>query len=183
MKRFCLTLGLAAIAALAVSCPYFVPAFKAKGTDGVQYTELTFTKKPTFIVFLKQGCPANPKGVPIVNELAAQLKDQVNVVGVINTDLAGARKEIETAKIKFPVIPDPNKVIIGGFKAERSFDLTMVATKKEAKWAKVWSGLDDTNVQEAIEIIRKHGHEVKPVQLRAFSPNANGPKKVTGCSF
>lgn len=154
---------LAALGLAALGSATNVPTFSATATDGKTYTAQSFIQRPTIIVFLMDGCPSNKAGVPLVNDLAAQLKGKVDVVGIMDSDLASVRKQVAEHSIQFPVIADPQKTIIKGFGAKRSFDLTGVGSKRQAVFTKIWEGTSRQSATEILNIIRGYGHSVPSV--------------------
>lgn len=154
---------LAALGLAALGSATNVPAFSATATDGKTYTAQTFTQRPTIIVFLMEGCPSNKTGAPLINDLAAQLKGKVEVVGIMNADLAKVKAEVKEHAMQFPVIADPQKTIIKGFGAKRSFDLTGVGSPRQAVFTKIWEGTSRRNANEILNVIRGHGHSIPTV--------------------
>ncbi|ARU39773.1 hypothetical protein CCB80_00880 [Armatimonadetes bacterium Uphvl-Ar1] len=178
MRRAATTGLVLATIALAVACPNTVPEFNAKASNGKTFTQKSFTEKPTILVFLKLGCPANPSLTPALNSLQKDLGDSVQIIGVTVGSEVDAKGEAEKIKAKFPIIADQSAVLVNGFKATRSFDMSMVATKTEAKWPKLWEGLSQKNMAEIIDITQKHGHEFKTPNLETLPQT---PKR--GCMF
>lgn len=154
---------LAALSLAALGSATNVPAFSATATDGKTYTAQTFTQRPTIIVFLMEGCPSNKTGAPLINDLAAQLKGKVEVVGIMNADLTKVKAEVKEHAMQFPVIADPQKTIIKGFGAKRSFDLTGVGSPRQAVFTKIWEGTSRQSATEILNIIRGYGHSVPTV--------------------
>ena len=155
-----------------------VPEFKLKGSDNLNYTQASWVGKPTLVVFLKKGCPMNPEGAPYLNKLATRLKGSVRVVGFMNATLADTQAEVKKLKLSFPVVADPTKIVIGAVKAKRSFDLTVFADKKSARFTNLWTGTSQKSVGEALAAIQKAGFQVKRPQLSFL-----GKENLRGCSF
>jgi len=171
--------GLAlAAAALAWAGSSLVPKFTAVGTDGQTYTPASFTQRPTLIIFLKEGCPSVPFGVDALNNLAAQLKTSVQVIGVVDADPALLKKQAAEWKLKFPLIPDPKKVLIDSFGAKAAFDFSAIGNRRTPTWSKLWPGISPANVDEALAQLRREGHTIPKA---AFKPPQGG--KLHGCAF
>lgn len=164
--------------ALASACPNTVPEFQLEASNGKVYNAKSFVAKPTILVFLKRGCPANPSQTPHLNKLQEQFGDSLQIVGITNGTVDQAKAESERIKAKFPIIADQEMTLIKGFGAKRSFDLTLVATKTESKWPKLWEGLSEPAMTEVVDIIVKHGHSLPKVDLASFAKEAQ-----RGCSF
>lgn len=170
--------GMVALAALACACPNAVPEFKLSDHRGGQWTGASFTKRPTILVFLKKDCPANPRAIPLLNGLQKQLGETAQVVGVVNADLSNTRAYAANLKAEFPLLADAQSVLIKGFSAKRSLQFSVVATKAEPRWAKVWDGIGQTEVEAAIKLITAHGHQLAPVELKSLPSRA-----MSGCGF
>jgi len=177
MKKTILKISLMAMACTAVAGTNTVPTFKLSATDGKTYSAASMASKPTIMIFIKRNCPVNPKVAPMFNDLAKQLGNKVNIVGVINADMVGARAERTKLSIGFPIISDKSRVLIDGFGAKASFDSTAV-TGKGAKWSQVWGGISAANAKEMIAAIEKSGTKVGTVSFKSF-----GDRKLVGCGF
>lgn len=175
--RFSL-LACVSVAAMAAACPNKAPDFSIKATDGAVWQASSLAKKPTILVFLKEGCPANPKAVPVLNALQRQYGSKLQIVGVMNADLAKTKAAAKDLQIAFPVIPDTKRELIDGFKASRGLEFTIIATKQEAKWPKLWSGVGKTELTEAVDVIIKHGHKL-PLPDLSLAP----AKAISGCGL
>jgi len=176
MKKSLLKISIMAMACSAMAGTGTVPTFKLSATDGKTYTAGSMSSKPTIVIFIKRNCPINPKVAPMFNDLAKQLGTKVNIVGIINSDMEGAKSEKAKLKISFPIISDQGKTLIDGFGAKNSFDSSSVGTG--GKFAKVWSGISSVNAKEMVSGIEKSGTKIGAVSYSAF-----GDRKLMGCGF
>lgn len=160
----------------AVACPNPVPEFRSQTTAGRVVTPTSLTERPTVLVFLSRGCPENRAQAAVLNQLRKQLGEKVQVLAVFPGDRAAAEAERKAIGGEFELLPDPGRVLIQAFKATRSFDLSLVATKAEARWPKLWEGLSRENITQVLDVIARHGHEVPEVDLAAWPE-----KPVRGC--
>lgn len=159
-------------------CKNPVPAFSATAANGKLVTEKLLCEKPSVVVFLKKGCPCNPDAAKNLNKLVGDLGDSAQVVAFINSDLKGAQEESKTLKAKFLIIPDEKKTVIAGCGATRSLDFTVVATTDAPRFPKLWNGYSSGTMNEALEIVVKHGKTLKKWDVSVFPKEA-----VAGCGF
>jgi len=90
MKKFTISLlALTSLAAVAQSPA--LPAFSLKGTDGKVYSNSNLFTKPTVLLFLKKGCPHNPKAMTDMNRLKSEMGSKVNFIAVCNVNDAEAK--------------------------------------------------------------------------------------------
>lgn len=176
--RSCVGLSAIALFSLASACPNVVPDFRSFSTDGQVRNAKSFIEKPTVLVFLKRGCPCNVKAMPWLNSLSASFGDKWQVIGVVNTDLLEAEKEAQETGARIPLIADSQGVLRQGFQAQNSLDFSIVATKREARWPKLWQGMSQKNMTEALDIIVRHGHASPGFTLEQFPVDS-----LVGCDF
>lgn len=168
----------AAFCALAQACPNAVPEFRLEATGNQTFTQKSLVERPTVLVFLKADCPANPKGAELLNQVQARYPSQVRVLGIVRGEKSTAERERTRIGLKVPVLADPTGILFDAFAPKRSLDFSVVATKTEPRWAKLWSGIGRTELSEALELIRRHGHSIPPLD-----PSWLPDRTVTGCPF
>ncbi len=163
----------------AQACKNEVPNYRVTSTDGKVRSRAALVGKPTIFLFMKLGCPANPEAIPRFNRLATSLKGKVDVVGIINADLATAKKFAREMKITFPLLPDAKKTLIKGFGAKRSLEMTYSAPKSGlAKYPKVWDGYSRSMLQEVLDGIGHHGFKLPKIAIPYFPIEKRG-----GCMY
>ncbi len=154
-----------------------LPSFKLAATNGKTYTQSDMTKKATVVVFLKAGCPHNPKAVSDLNRLMTDLTSKVWVVGVVDLDAKAAKKYASELKVKFPLIADANKKVVNGFGAKRSLDMAIVCSH-DKKVAQVWEGYNQASLKELVVSLPGHGGPTLKMDYSKY------PKSlVSGCGF
>jgi len=163
---------------MAAACPNAVPEFRLSDSKGAVWTADSLTKKPSVLVFLKHGCPMSAKAAPVLNSLQRQLGESAQVIGVMNASPAEAQAAAKELKLTIPVLGDQGRTLIKGFGAARGLQFSVVATKEEARWAKLWDGLGRAQIEDAFGLITKHGHALAPVNLQELPENA-----LSGCLF
>jgi peroxiredoxin len=168
----------AVVAASAVACPYELPTFSMTATDGKIVSSTSLGQRPAMLIFLKKGCPMNPRQIPHLNLLAEELKGTMDVYGVVDSDAAGAKAYAKEVNAAFPLLPDEKKLLIGAVKAKNSLNFLVVATKNAARYAKVWKGVSTPNLKEALDIVVRHGQSIATPSLKGFTD-----REVSGCSF
>lgn len=84
-----------------------------------QYDLADFRGKILLIEFMKTDCPHCARFAPILEELAAKYRGQVEVLSVVNwgDDTATVKKYIEQKRISVPVLFDCGQMAASYFKA------------------------------------------------------------------
>lgn len=156
MRRVLVSL-LVACVGLAQACKNEVPEFNAKATDGKVYTKAGIVNNPTIFVFLRTEDVESRKAIPQLNQLAASLKGTARVVGIIDADMAKAKRFSRTSKAKFALIPDPKRELAKGFGVESGLQMTYSAPKNtDARFPKLWKGCDRLTVGEVLTGLEHH---------------------------
>lgn len=153
-----------------------VPVFRTKATDGKTYSPAVLAQKPSFVVFLKVGCPSNSEAIPHLNRLQAELGTRGQLVAFINGDLKAATNEVTKLGIRFAVIPDPSKKIIDAFGVKHALDFTVV--NKNGRWSTLWTGLGAKQLKSAMDSLSKQG-----VKFPNVSPSKFPSRTISGCSL
>lgn len=146
-----LVLAALAIAALAHAQSWKpgdkAPAFKATGTDGKTHTLASLSKdRPLLLYFIKDGCPVNHRALPFYKQVSAAYKGKVNLVGVINTNLADYKKWQAEYKTSFVSLLDPDLKMIEAYKAVASPWAILIG--RDGKIIKEWPGFSKGELEE-----------------------------------
>jgi peroxiredoxin len=102
--------------------------------------------RPVVIVFIKQGCPCSVQFEPFFRRLEDAYSGAVRVLGIIDGDCATARRYVETAQVKHPVLADPERTLIGRFKAENGGYVALV--RPDGTIAVLWPGLSASMMRD-----------------------------------
>jgi thiol-disulfide isomerase/thioredoxin len=103
---------------------------------------------PAVLYFVATDCGSNPEAIPLVQSIYKANEGKGKFFVVMNTDAEGAAKWSKENKTTFPIIPDPDKEVIGRYKIEFSQTGVMVdsglnETKRFAGYGK--AVLEDLN--------------------------------------
>lgn len=158
MRRSALVFAAFAWAGLAAACPNLVPPFALRATDGRTIANATLIERPTLLVFVKATCPANAEAFSYLATLRRELGASVEVLPVVRGSLESVRQLGEELRTEIPIVSDPNGQLFAHFRPQRSLQFAVIATKKEARWAKVFPALSREELARAVESIVKHGH-------------------------
>lgn len=154
-----------------------VPAFSLTGSDAQTYTATDLTRRPTLVVFMSVKCPHNVPATKDLNRFAKSLGSSVRVLAVTNAPLAETKALAKTLKATFPILADPDKILIKGMGARHSLDTAFVSpvTKSAVGF---WEGYSQGTFREVLALLPKHKGPKKTLDLAAY------PKAVqSGCSF
>jgi peroxiredoxin len=154
-----------------------LPTFSLKATNGKTYTQRDFSAMPTVVIFLKKGCPHNPKSAPDFNKLPAMLGKKVNVVAITDADLATAKAYAKEIKLNVPLIADAKLSVINAFGAKRSLDMAITCTH-DKKVAQMWEGYSQESLKELVASLPGHGGPSLNIKFDGFPT-----KKQSGCPF
>lgn len=96
---------------------------------------------PAVLYFVKDDCGSNPGAIPLVQKVYAANAERGKFFVVMNTDAEGAARWSKDNGTTFPIIPDPNKEIIGRYGVKSSqtgvlVDADLKETQRFAGWGK-----------------------------------------------
>ncbi|MBS1706782.1 MAG: redoxin family protein [Armatimonadetes bacterium] len=154
-----------------------MPKFSLKGSDGKTYTQDSLTKAPTVVLFLKEGCPHNPKAVEAFNKLRSGMNGKVSFYAVTNATAANAKKMAGEFKAAFPILSDTSKAVVKGFGATRTGDFALLCSD-DKRVAKLWNGYSQQSFKELLTALPEHHGPKISMDLSKF-PTA----KQSGCMF
>lgn len=131
------------------------PDFKAKGSDGKEYSLSSVRKKGPFVLyFIKIGCPINNQAVRYYEQLAKAYKGKnVQFFGVINGDKAAYDAWQKEHKTTFVTLLDPELKIKKPYRVDRSPWAFMV--DKDGKIVKEWIGYSVNDLNEMNSLMAK----------------------------
>lgn len=123
-----------------------VPKFSLTGTDGKTHTPETLTENgPAFVYFVKEVCTANPRALPLYNELYKAYGDKINFVAVINSEKAAAEAWKKEFGADYVALLDPDMQVIKAFGLDQSQHTFLI--NKEGKIEQAFHGFG----QDALE--------------------------------
>jgi hypothetical protein len=74
--------------------------------------------RPLALVFIKAGCPCSVEVEPFFRRVEALYRGEVRFAGVIDGDTDSARRYATEQDVAHPVLADPDKQIVGRFRAK-----------------------------------------------------------------
>lgn len=152
-------------------------AFSLKGSDGKTYSNATLFAKPTVLVFMKKGCPHNPKAMADMNRIKRELGPKTNFYAVCDVNQIEAKSYATQLGAKFVILADKDQKLIKGSGAEFSLDMALVNPKTK-RIEKLWNGYNNATISEIYAMIPKVGGE-KPKMSASKFPKGT----VSGCGF
>ena len=139
------------------------PAFEGVAPDGKNYSLASATKSGSaFVVFWKQRCPHNPKASALFNSLSKAYGSKVNLLGVVNSDAAGAKAWSDMFTVNYPLLADPTKTAIGSYKLR--YSITTVQVGSNGKIEKVFEGYG-AEAMAALNAAMASASKSKPAEL------------------
>jgi hypothetical protein len=133
--------------------------------------------EPQFILFIKNACPCSIDAQPLFNRLAMRFAGHIEFVGVIDSDLAGAKRYASQFSVAFPVVADPGLGTIHSFGATAGVYSALVA--RNGHLIKMWPGYSASMLGEMNRTLSK----AAGVKAVPFDPQYAPRAKTTGCAF
>ncbi len=133
--------------------------------------------RPVVLVFLKEGCPCNAEFEPFIRRVERLYGDSVRFAGVIDASPESARTYAQGLHIDRPVLADPDRRIIGQFRAENGGYMALLTPDGVVDG--FWPGCSADGMKElGRRIARLAGLEERPLDVTDMP----GPL-TTGCPF
>jgi peroxiredoxin len=154
------------------------PLYELKTWDGKPLSMTKLVEKgPVVVVAIKDGCPCSYESQPYFNQMAKAYAGKASFVGVIWGDGPLASKWMSDMSVPFPVVPDPNKIVLTGYGFPRSVYTTLV--NGDGKIVKTWPGWSRDMLIEMSEAISSEtGAPLAKIDLKGAPLKAN-----SGCTF
>lgn len=132
---------------------------------------------PLVIFFIEKDCPCCVEGRPHWDRVHAAYKDQVQFVGIINTDVEGARKWAQANEAGFDILADPTLTTIDALHARAALYTLVIG--KDQRIVLQQPGYSQTALKELGDAIaRAAGIAPRPLDTRG------APERMTsGCAF
>ncbi|MBS1721972.1 MAG: redoxin domain-containing protein [Armatimonadetes bacterium] len=132
------------------------PDFSAQGSEGKSHTLASLTEggKTLVLYFVKHGCGANPRAVPLFKAVGEPyMKDEkVEFRVVFNDDKAAFEEFQKEFDVEFKGLLDPTMDVIKKYKARSS---QAAAVVQNGKIVKFWKGFSKGSLTEIGEILAK----------------------------
>lgn len=154
------------------------PDFSLQDARGKTWTLSDVAKgKPSLFYFIEKECPCCLGAKPFVDRLANLYPNELQVVGVIDSDADVAKKWAETTAAEWPILLDPTLRTIRAFRAERGVYTTLVGS--DGTILANYPGYSKSMLQELSEKIAK-SVGIPPRSIKTLG----APDEMTsGCLF
>ncbi len=153
------------------------PPFQAIDTTGATLSLATADKKPLVLFFIERECSCSRDAAPFLDRLQTEYGQACTVVGVIDANPEAARAWTREAGIHFPVIPDPEMVIVSAYHASQSVYTAVVAPG--GMIARTYPGYSTEMLGDLSATVAG----LAGVPVRSFSINGAPKRPLAGCSF
>ncbi len=130
------------------------PDFQAPASDGTTYRLSEVVKeRPAVLIFIKADCPCSRSADPYFQRIHTAGRGWVPFFGVIDGDVAVARKWIDQTGAVFPILADPERKIVHDFGAENSAYVAFVSPGGRIE--KLWAGYSQTMLSELAQLMAR----------------------------
>lgn len=104
-----------------------VPAGRVQGTGGFSDSLASLAgRRPLVLIFIQDGCPCSEAAEPYFHRLHAAYGDRVTILGVVDGDRSVADDWSKRRRAPYPILADPDHLIIDACGAERSANVALV---------------------------------------------------------
>lgn len=153
------------------------PVYNLKSYDGIPVELGGVHLRPTFVYFVKEGCPCSYDANPFYKGLAAAFKDSVNFVAITDADATGAKRWSTELSVPFPVVSDPKADVMKAYNAKSSVYSALI--DREGRIVRIWPGYSQGLLKEMSRLLAKEtGQKEEPFDTQ-FAP----VEKAAGCAF
>jgi hypothetical protein len=133
--------------------------------------------RPVVVVFIRKGCPCNVEFEPFFHRLHRAYRKSVSFLGVIDGGVDVARLYAQANRVPYPVLADPQRVLISRFRAENGAYVALVTPAGVLDT--LWPGC---SVEMMRELSRRIA-EVALVQDQSVDTSGLPGVLTTGCPF
>jgi hypothetical protein len=137
-------------------------------------------RRPLLLVFIKAGCPCSVELEPFFHRLQRAYADVAVFVGVIDADVATARRYAEANATPYAILADAQRQLIQRLHAENgAYVALLTAAPNEATVDSLWPGCSGELVtQMGRRLAALAGVAERPLDVSGL-PSA----PITGCPF
>lgn len=153
------------------------PVLSLASYDGKPVAIGSASDKPTFVYFVKEGCPCSFDAEPLFEELYEHLGRKVAFVSISDADVKGAKKWSTEMTVPYPVVSDPKAHAMKAFGAVSSVYGALL--DREGRIVKMWPGYSKGFLKE----MNAQMSEAAGVPERPFDTKYAPIEKATGCAF
>lgn len=153
------------------------PILSLTSYDGKPVALGTPSARPTFVYFVKEGCPCSFDAEPLFKDLSRHLGGNVDFVAVIDADAKGAKKWSTEMLVPYPLVSDPKAHAMRAFGAVSSVYSALL--DREGRIVKMWPGYSRGFLRE----MNARMSDLAGVSERPFDTKYAPIEKATGCAF
>ena len=123
------------------------PDFTAPASDGATYRLDEIVRGgPAVLVFIKTDCPCSRSADPFFQRVQAAGRGWVRFFGIIDGDVAAARKWVHETGAVFPILADPERRIVEAYHVENSAYVAFI--RPGGRINKLWAGYSEPMLRE-----------------------------------
>jgi hypothetical protein len=134
---------------------------------------------PLLLVFIKKGCPCSVELEPIFHRLNRSYADVAHFAGVIDADVATARRFADANATPYPILADPERRIIHRFRAENGAYVALLVPRDGPVVDALWPGCSD----ELFACMGRRVAATAGVAERRLDVSGLSSAPITGCPF
>lgn len=152
--------------------------FNQPDTSGKMLSLFSLTKdRPLLLYFIDKECPCCVTALPVVERIRSAYRKELNVVGVIDTGGAAAKKWVEANQPSYPVLQDPEFKVIKAYKAKAGAYMALI--RPGGTIDRLFPGYSRSLVKELGDRVA-HLAKVPPRKIKLDDLSAD---PVSGCEF
>jgi peroxiredoxin len=152
------------------------PAFTATAVEG-QSVRVGADMVPTFLYFVKDGCPCSYDAEPLFQKLSKHVGEAVQFVSVTDGDAKQAQKWNDGLVVPYPLVSDPKGAIIQKYGVERGVYAVLI--RPDGTIDTMWPGYSKRLLGEMNAAIwRMAGKPARP-----FDPLYAPVEDASGCEY
>jgi len=123
------------------------PDFTAPASDGATYrlSEIV-QERPAVLIFIRSDCPCSRSADPFFQRLQAAGRGWVPFFGVIDGDVAAARRWVDQTGAVFPILADPERRIVRDYHVENSAYVAFI--RPGGRIEQLWAGYSGPMLRE-----------------------------------
>lgn len=153
------------------------PVLSLTSYDGKPVSLGTASERPTFVYFVKEGCPCSFDAEPLFNDLYEHLGRKVEFVSVTDADAKGAKRWSTEMSVPYPVVSDPKAQAMKLYEAKSSVYGALL--DQEGRIVKMWPGYSKGFLKEMNALMSK----AAGIPEKRFDSKYAPIEKATGCAF
>jgi hypothetical protein len=137
-------------------------------------------RRPLLLVFIKSDCPCSVQLEPVFHRLERAYSDVVHFAGVMDADVATARRFSEANASPYPILADAERKIIRRFRAESGAYVALLELREQAGVVNtLWPGC-------STELFAEMGRRIAAVAgvaERSLDLAGLSSAPITGCPY